>query len=50
MAKIQSPMQRCNAVLRAFGARVTAQMEAEKAISPEILAAIRRAMAQPKAP
>lgn len=35
---------------RAFGARVTAEMEAEKAISPEILAAIRRALAQPKAP
>jgi TRAP-type C4-dicarboxylate transport system substrate-binding protein len=35
---------------RAFGARVTAEMEAEKSISPEILAAIRRALAQPKAP
>jgi TRAP-type C4-dicarboxylate transport system substrate-binding protein len=35
---------------RAIGARVTAEMEAEKAISPEILAAIRRALAQPKAP
>ena len=35
---------------RAFGARVTADMEAQKSISPEILAAIRRALAQPKAP
>ena len=35
---------------RAVGTRVTAEMEAEKAISPEILAAIRRALAQPKAP
>lgn len=35
---------------RAFGARVTAEMEAEKSISPEVLAAIRRALAQPKAP
>ena len=35
---------------RAFGAKVTAEMEAEKAISPEIIAAIRRALAQPKAP
>ncbi len=35
---------------RAFGAKVTAEMEAEKAISPDILAAIRRALAQPKAP
>lgn len=35
---------------RAFGAKVTAEMEAEKAISPEIIAAIRRALVQPKAP
>ena len=35
---------------RALGAQLTAQMEAEKAISPDILAAIRRALAQPKAP
>lgn len=35
---------------RTLGARVTAEMEAEKAISPDILAAIRRALAQPKAP
>jgi TRAP-type C4-dicarboxylate transport system substrate-binding protein len=35
---------------RAIGARVTTEMAAEKSISPEILAAIRRALAQPKAP
>lgn len=35
---------------REYGARVTAQMEAEKALSPEILAAIRRELAKPKAP
>lgn len=35
---------------RELGAQLIAQMEAEKAISPDILAAIRRALAQPKAP
>ena len=36
---------------RSLGAQVTAQMEAEKAISPELLAAVRQAMAAaPKAP
>lgn len=35
---------------RAIGTRVTSEMEAEKSLSPEVLAAIRRALAQPKAP
>ncbi|WP_146909601.1 TRAP transporter substrate-binding protein DctP [Arenimonas daejeonensis] len=35
---------------RSLGTRVTAEMEAEKSISPEILAAVRQALANGKAP
>ncbi len=35
---------------RDVGAQVTAQMEADKSLSPEIMAAVRRAVAAPKAP
>lgn len=35
---------------RDVGAQVTAQMEADRSLSPEIMAAVRRALATPKAP
>ncbi len=35
---------------RDVGAQITAQMEADKSLSPEIMAAVRRAVAAPKAP